>query len=150
MPRRRQRTKVQRLLHRRRHNRVALRRVGPTLLLASNSPRRRELLLEAEFDFEIFAPSVTERFDVDLTLRELTAFNAMRKAMTTARLRPKHVVLAADTLVTIDDHILGKPKDTNEAVAMLQRLSGRAHEVCTSVFICHLAEAKSTSFHEIS
>lgn len=122
----------------------------PTLLLASNSPRRRELLLEARFDFEIFAPRVAERFDVDLTLRELTAFNAVRKAMAAARLRPKDVVLAADTLVTIDDHVLGKPKDKNDAVAMLQRLSGRAHEVCTSVFICHLAEAKSTSFHEIS
>jgi septum formation protein len=119
-------------------------------LLASNSPRRRELLKEAGFDFEIFTPTVAERFDVDLTLRELTAFNATRKAMTTARLRPKNVVLAADTLVNIDDHILGKPKDRNEAVAMLQRLSGRAHEVCTSVFICHLAEAKSTSFHDIS
>jgi septum formation protein len=124
--------------------------VRPTLLLASNSPRRRELLLKAGFDFEIFAPSVTERFDVDLTLRELTAFNAMRKAMTTARLRPKHVVLAADTLVIIDDHVLGKPGDKDEAVAMLQRLSGRAHEVCTSVFICHLINAKSISFHEIS
>ena len=93
---------------------------------------------------------MTERFDVDLTLRELTAFNAMRKAMTTARLRPKHVVLAADTLVIIDDHVLGKPGDKDEAVAMLQRLSGRAHEVCTSVFICHLINAKSISFHEIS
>jgi len=124
--------------------------VRPTLLLASNSPRRRELLLEAGFDFEILAAKVAERFDVDLTLRELTAFNGMRKAMATARLRPKHVVLAADTLVAIDERILGKPKDNNEAVAMLQRLSGRAHEVCTSVFICHLAEAKSTSFHEIS
>ncbi len=122
----------------------------PTLLLASNSPRRRELLLKAGFDFEIFAPQVTERFDVDLTLRELTAFNAMHKAMATARLRPKNVVLAADTLVTIDGHVLGKPKDKNEAVAMLQRLSGRAHEVWTSVFISHLAEAKSTSFHDIS
>jgi septum formation protein len=124
--------------------------VRPLLLLASNSPRRRELLMEAGFDFEIFAPKVDERFDLDLTLRELTAFNAMRKAMTTARLRPKNIVLAADTLVAIDDHVLGKPKDKNEAVAMLQRLSGRAHEVCTSVFICHLATAKSTSFYEIS
>ena len=122
----------------------------PTLLLASNSPRRRELLLEARFNFEIFAPRVAERFDVDLTLRELTTFNAMRKAMAAARLRPKDVVLAADTLVAVDDRVLGKPKDKDEAVAMLQRLSGRAHEVCTSVFICHLAEAKSTSFHEIS
>jgi septum formation protein len=124
--------------------------VRPTLLLASNSPRRRELLKEAGFNFEIFAPTLTERCDVDLTLRELTAFNAMRKAMATARLRPKNVVLSADTLVSIDDHILGKPKDKNEAVAMLLRLSGRAHEVCTSVFICLLAEAKSTSFHDIS
>jgi septum formation protein len=124
--------------------------VRPKLLLASNSPRRRKLLLEAGFDFEILAPKVAERFDVDLTLRELTAFNAMRKAMATARLRSKNVILAADTLVTIDDHVLGKPKDKNEAVAMLQRLSGRAHEVCTSVFICHLTEARSTSFHEIS
>ena len=61
----------------------------PTLLLASNSPRRRELLLEAGVDFEILAPKVAERFDVDLTLGELTALNAMRKAMATARLRPK-------------------------------------------------------------
>jgi septum formation protein len=119
-------------------------------VLASNSPRRRDLLLEAGFDFEIFAPRVDERFDVDLTLRELTALNAIRKAMATARLRPKNIVLAADTLVAIDDHVLGKPKDNDDAVAMLQRLSGRAHEVCTSVFICELARAKSASFHEIS
>ncbi len=122
----------------------------PTLLLASNSPRRRELLEEAGFDFEIVAPTAAERFDIDLTLRELTALNAMRKAMATARLRPRDVVLAADTLVSIDDHILGKPKDNNEAVAMLERLNGRAHEVCTSVVICCLAEAKSTSFHDVS
>ena len=121
-----------------------------TLLLASNSPRRRELLFQAGLAFEIFAPRISERFDVDLTLRELTAFNAIRKGMAAARLRPSNIVLAADTLVAIDDHVLGKPKDREEAVTMLQRLSGRAHEVCTSVFICHLAEAKSTSFHEIS
>lgn len=122
----------------------------PTLLLASNSPRRRELLTEAGFDFEILAPPIAERFDVDLTLRELTAFNAIRKAMAAARLQPKNIVLAADTLVAIGDHVLGKPRDKNEAAAMLRRLSHRAHQVCTSVFICHLARAKSTSFFEIS
>ncbi len=122
----------------------------PTLLLASNSPRRRELLLEAGFDFEISAAEVAERFDVDLTLRELTAFNAMRKGMASARLRPNDVVLAADTLVAVDGHILGKPKDKAEAVAMLERLSGREHDVCTSVCICHLAEAKSNSFYALS
>ena len=122
----------------------------PTLLLASNSPRRRELLLEAGFEFEIFAPKVSEKFVVDLTLRELSALNAIRKGMATARFRPKDIVLAADTLVAIEDHVFGKPKDKNEAVAMLERLSGRAHEVCTSVFICHLENSKATSFYEIS
>jgi len=124
--------------------------VAATLLLASNSPRRRELLLEAGFEFEIFAAEVDERFDVDLTLRELTTFNSIRKGMMSARSRPKNVVLAADTLVAIHDHVLGKPSDRSEAVAMLERLSGRAHEVCTSVFICCLAKSLSTSFSEIS
>ena len=121
-----------------------------TLLLASRSPRRRELLLDAGFDFKISAPDISERSDVDLTLHELTALNAHRKGMAAARLSPKNVVLAADTLVAIDDQMLGKPADKREAVAMLQRLSGRAHEVCTSVFICQLAPAKSASFSEIS
>src|SRR5437588_1580017 len=146
----RRRSRIRQILHQRRRNRVVFRRVRPRLLLASNSPRRRELLLEAGIDFEIFVPSVAERFDVDLTLRELTALNAIRKAMATARLRPKNIVLAADTLVAIEDHVLGKPKDKDDAVAMLQRLSGRAHEVCTSVFICHLEKMNSRSFYEIS
>jgi len=124
--------------------------VARSLLLASNSPRRRDLLVEAGFDFEVFAPPVTETFEGDLTLRELTALNANRKGMAAARTRPENVVLAADTLVTIDDRVLGKPKDKNEAWAMLEQLSGRAHQVCTSVFICRLAGARSLSFYEIS
>jgi septum formation protein len=124
--------------------------VGSTLLLASNSPRRRELLLEAGFVFEVFTPKVTETLDADLTLRELTTLNAIRKGMAAARVHSRDVVLAADTLVAIGDYVLGKPKDKNEAVAMLERLSGRAHEVCTSVFICQLARERSISLHEIS
>jgi septum formation protein len=124
--------------------------VDPKLLLASNSPRRRDLLSEGGFQFETYRPNVTERFDVDLTLRELTAFNAIRKAMAAARAHSKKVVLAADTLVAIQDRVLGKPRDLAEAVTMLERLSGNIHEVCTSVFICHLAHGKSTSFSEIS
>lgn len=122
----------------------------PTLLLASHSPRRRELLLEAGFEFETSAPNVAERFDANLTLRELTALNSTRKAMAAARTHPKKVVLGADTLVAVDNQVLGKPGDINDAVAMLERLSGRAHEVCTSVFICHLTRARSTTFSEIS
>jgi septum formation protein len=134
--------------------------VNSSLLLASNSPRRRALLAEAGFDFATDAPEAVERFDVDLTLRELTAFNAIRKAMSVARMHPGKIVLAADTLVALGNEIIGKPKDRAEAIVTLRRLSGHAHEVCSSVFICHLARARhgesvrwrtrSTSFQEIS
>jgi septum formation protein len=125
-------------------------RVATSLLLASISPRRRELLAAAGFEFESMSPRVSERFDVDLTLRELTAFNAIRKGRSVARLRPDAVVLAADTLVGLDDEIIGKPADLDQAAKILRRLSGRVHQVCSAVFICHLASARSTSFHEIS
>jgi len=124
--------------------------VASPLLLASNSPRRRKLLGDAGFEFRSVAPDVAERFDVDLTLRELTALNAIRKALCVARTHPTKVVLAADTLVALGDQIIGKPADLKEAIAILRRLSGSVHEVCSSVFICHLAQARSTSFHEIS
>jgi len=124
--------------------------VRPLLLLASNSPRRRQLLAEAGFEFTTIAPDVAERFDVDLTLRELTILNAMRKAISIARAHPRKIVLAADTLVALNDQIIGKPRDVDEAAAILRRLSGRAHEVCSAVFVCHLTSARSTSFYEIS
>ena len=121
-----------------------------SFLLASHSPRRRKLLGDAGFEFRSVAPDVAERFDVDLTLRELTAFNAIGKALSVARAHPSKVVLAADTLVALGDQVIGKPADVDEAILILRRLSGRIHEVCSSVFICHLAQARSTSFDEIS
>jgi septum formation protein len=125
-------------------------RVATRLLLASDSPRRHELLATAGFEFESMSPGVGERFDVDLTLCELTAFNAIRKGRSVARLRPEAVVLAADTLVGLDDEIIGKPTNLDHAAKILRRLSGRVHEVCSAVFICHLASNRSTSFYEIS
>ena len=121
-----------------------------TLLLASNSPRRRELLSAAGFEFESVAPEVAERFDLDLTLREITALNATRKGMSIARLQPGRVVLAADTLVAIDGEIIGKPNDLRDAARILRRLSGKIHEVCSSVFVCHLARRRSIMFYELS
>ena len=125
-------------------------RVATQLLLASDSPRRRELLAAAGFEFESTSPRVSEGLNVDLTLRELTAFNAIRKGMLVARLRPDAVVLAADTLVALDDEIIGKPADLDHAAKILRRLSGRVHEVCSAVCVCHLASIRSISFHEIS
>jgi septum formation protein len=124
--------------------------VRSSLLLASHSPRRRELLTAAGFQFEIAPSHVDETFYVDLTLRELTALNAIRKGLAVARAHPEKVVLAADTLVALDHKIIGKPRDLDEAKRILRRLSGRTHQVCSAVFICHLARARSTSFFEIS
>lgn len=120
------------------------------LLLASSSPRRRELLAHAGFEFQTASPRVSEKEDVDLTLRELTAWNAVRKGLDVSRRRPNDIVLAADTLVALEGEVIGKPRDLQHARAILRRLSGKTHEVCTSVFICQLARARSTSFCEIS
>jgi septum formation protein len=125
-------------------------RVSASLVLASCSPRRAALLSEAGFEFESVSPRVAEKFDVDLTLRELTMWNAIRKAVPVARAYPDKVVLAADTLIALDDEIIGKPADFEQATQILQRLSGRTHEVCSAVFICHFADARSATFHEVS
>jgi septum formation protein len=124
--------------------------VAPSLLLASNSPRRRELLAAAGFEFDMAAPQVDERSDINLSLREITALNAVRKGLTVARLYTQKIVLSADTLVALDHKIIGKPHDRDHAADILRRLSGRVHEVCSSVFILHLARARSTMFYEIS
>jgi septum formation protein len=124
--------------------------VRSSLLLASHSPRRRELLTAAGYEFEIASLQVDEKLHVDLTLRELTTLNAIRKGLSIARAHPGKVVLAADTLVALDGKIMGKPRDLDEARKILRRLSGQTHEVCSAVFVCHLARARSTVFNEIS
>jgi septum formation protein len=120
------------------------------LLLASDSPRRAALLAEGGFDFETVSPRVAEKFDVDLTLRELTMWNAIRKGTSVARMRPDRVVLAADTLIALEGKVIGKPADLSEAARILRHLSGRTHEVCSAVFVCHFAVGRSASIDEIS
>jgi len=119
-------------------------------VLASSSPRRAALLSEGGFEFEIASPRVAEKFSRTLTLRELTLWNAIRKGMAIAQTRPDAVVLAADTLVALDNRIIGKPSDLSEAAGMLQRLSGRTHEVCSAVAIYLQTSGRSAAFHEIS
>ena len=124
--------------------------VKSPLVLASNSPRRRELLAAAGFEFQVVAPNITERHDVDLTARELTSLNATRKALAVARRCFGRIVLAADTVVVLDADILGKPQSLGEAAAMLRRLSGRAHEVCSAVFIYDPVRRRWTTFQDVS
>jgi septum formation protein len=119
-------------------------------VLASGSPRRAALLSEGGFEFEIASPRVTEKFDPALTLRELTLWNAIRKGMSTAQTRPDAVVLAADTLVALDNQIIGKPADLRAAAGILRRLSGRTHEVCSAVAIYQQTSGRSAVFHDVS
>jgi nucleoside triphosphate pyrophosphatase len=125
-------------------------RVSASLVLASCSPRRAALLAEAGFEFETVSPGVAEKFDIDLTLRELTMWNAIRKGLPVARAYPDKIVLAADTLVALHDEIIGKPAELEQAAQILRHLSGRTHEVCSAVFICHFAAGQPATFHESS
>lgn len=119
-------------------------------ILASGSPRRRELLKRAGFHFEVLSPEIDEQSPSSLTVREITCWNALRKGLAIARAHPEAVVLAADTLVALDREIFGKPADLAEAQRMLARLSGRQHIVASGVFLAHLASGRSESFTIVS
>jgi septum formation protein len=120
------------------------------LILASASPRRRRLLIEAGFKFEIVAPTVVEVSSRHLTLRETTLCNALRKGLTVARAHSDALVLAADTLVALEGAIIGKPRDLADARRILARLSGREHTVASGVFIGHLARRRFEIFAVVS
>jgi septum formation protein len=124
--------------------------VRPPFILASGSPRRRQLLEEAGYEFEVIRPAVAELSEPCFTIREVTICNATRKALEIARSSPSAVVLGADTLVALDGEVIGKPTDLAHAEKLLRRLSGRWHEVRTAVFICHLAIGQAHSFQTVS
>jgi septum formation protein len=110
---------------------------APALILASGSPRRRDLLSEAGYRFRVEAPEVEENEDTSLPIRLLTSENARDKAAAVAERNPDAVVLAADTLVLLGDTVLSKPADRAEATRMLASLNGRTHEVFTAVAMRH-------------
>jgi septum formation protein len=107
------------------------------VILASQSPRRRELLSLVGIDHDVQPADIDEtpwpnELPVPHTERLATA-----KARVIAARNPDALVIAADTIVVIDDAILGKPVDIPDARAMLARLSGRVHEVCTAMAVAH-------------
>lgn len=107
------------------------------LILASSSPRRRELLENAGLVFEIIASPAEEIHDPAMAPEDLCEWNARLKAEAIAKLRPDAMVIGADTLVFIDGMPLGKPSHLTEARRMLVKLSGRTHLVCTGVCVIH-------------
>lgn len=105
---------------------------------------------EAGYQFDVVVPEVEEAHDGTLSPEDLTVENARRKAVAGAVLCPDALVIGADTLVYLDSEPLGKPADLEQALKMLQRLSGRAHEVCTGVYLAWNGGHEGRGFHVVS
>ena len=106
------------------------------LILASQSPRRKELLELAELKFTTHSADVDETLDLNCDLKDELKKLALKKARASEAYHPGCIVLGADTTVILDNQILGKPKDEEDARRMLRALSGRRHEVMTSCALC--------------
>lgn len=118
------------------------------LILASGSPRRRDMLTAAGLEFDIIISPAEEIHDENMPLHTLCETNAELKALAVAVDHPEALVIGADTLVYIDNTPLGKPRDEEDARAMLRRLSGRSQKVCTGV--CLARGNESYCFHVIT
>ncbi|WP_075982453.1 Maf family protein [Bacillus massilinigeriensis] len=117
-----------------------------TLILASASPRRKELLENLHIPFQVSSSDVDESYDPQLSPQEVVMELASRKAKSVAEKNQEAYIIGSDTVVVIDEEILGKPKDKDEAFTMLKRLSGNTHSVYTGVAIA--SSKKVIQFYE--
>ena len=106
-----------------------------SIILASKSPRRQELLKLLGVEFTIETADIDEHMDPDLPPQREVSRVAARKAAKIAEKHPDDLVIASDTIVVVDGRILGKPKDEADAFSMLRLLSGRRHEVMTGLCV---------------
>ena len=120
-------------------------KIDRELVLASSSPSRKMLLEQAGLTFEVVVSGVDETVPPDYTPAQTVETLARRKGEAVLPLRPEKPIIAADSVVSIDGLILGKPKDDEAAKDTLRRLSGRTHEIFTGV--CLLANGKRDVFH---
>ena len=126
------------------------------IILASQSPRRKQLLEWAEVPFEILVQETDEHFPPGLHPEEIAIYIARNKALAVqAKAGPEETVLAADTIVVLGENIIGKPVHREDAVSILMALSGSVHQVITGVVIrkgdTELAFADQTEveFHDL-
>ncbi len=133
------------------------------IILASGSPRRSDLMKQVGLEFRVSTCNTDESYDKSLTPAEIVMELSLRKAdaVFDKEMPEKDtVVVAADTIVAMDNEILGKPKDRNDAIRMLKELSGRKHQVYTGVamyyyvggrvFIENFANCADVYFRELS
>ena len=118
-----------------------------SIVLGSNSPRRRKILLEMGFDFTIISSNEEEKYPQNLIGYEVSEFLATQKSnILKVNIKFNDLLITADTIVLINNTILNKPKNKNEARQMLETLSGKTHKVITSV--CLFVNGKREVFSE--
>ena len=116
---------------------------SPRIILASGSPRRRELLARLGLPFEVIASDADETTEPATPPDEVVVQLAERKARAVAATVERGIVIGADTAVVLDDEVLGKPRDAADAGQMLRRLRGREHRVLTGVAIVEAATGRA-------
>jgi septum formation protein len=128
-----------------------------SFILASGSPRRKQLLEWAEVDFEILVQPTDESFPAHLSPAEAAVHIAAGKAAAVQNfLKTPYPIIAADTIVVLDGEIIGKPKDREDAIAILKKLSGSTHTVITGVVVCtaekqvSFSDATEVEFHPLT
>lgn len=122
----------------------------PPVILASASPRRSQLLASMDIEFEVVPSHVEELIDGYDFIPDLCEANARIKAEPIADMHPECLVIAADTMVYLEDTLFGKPTDIDDAHRMLTRLQGRTHHVTTGVSLIYHNEEISKSFSVIT
>src|SRR5882762_4908997 len=132
------------------------------IVLASHSPRRKQLLEWAEIDFDVLVKETDESYPSGMPVGDVAIHIARNKALAVLhseifkRYEGDAIILAADTIVVLDNKIIGKPGDRDEAVYILSQLSGKKHEVITGVVILHphhaihFFENTQVWFHELT
>lgn len=105
------------------------------IILASQSPRRKQLLEAADIDFDIVVSNIEEHYPEKMPLADVPEYLAALKAAAISIKHPNAVIIAADTIVLLNNQILGKPQNAEDAVVILNKLSGKMHEVITGVVI---------------
>lgn len=128
-----------------------------SIILASSSPRRKKLLTEVGIEFEAMHPDVEENYPHQLQTIKVPEYLAQMKAQYIYdRSQTDKIIVAADTLVFINDTIIGKPSSREEAIEILQRLSGKTHSVSTGVAllhqdrVCHFCETTKVEFYPLT
>lgn len=118
-------------------------------ILASQSPRRKQLLEWAEVDFEVIVQPTDESYPPHISPQEVAVHIAEQKARVVAQNRSDNrIVIAADTIVVLNGEIIGKPRDRNEAISILSKLNGMHHQVITGVVLKN--EKKELSFSDVT